>query len=70
MAEEALAKIESILYQMRELSTRAAAENITSAERSEIQKEINRHISTIDHIAATAEAEAATIIKTSINTLH
>jgi flagellin-like hook-associated protein FlgL len=55
---------------MRELSTRAAAENITSAERSEIQKEINQHISTIDQIAASAEAEAATIIKTFTNTLH
>jgi len=70
VAEEALAKIESILFQMRDLSTRAAAENITSAERSNIQKEINHHISSIDHIATTAEAEAATIIKTSTTTLH
>ncbi len=70
VAEEALARIESILYQMRDLSTRAAAENITSEERSDIQQEIAQHIASIDQIAATAEAEAATIINASTTNLH
>lgn len=70
VAEEALAKIESILYHMRDLSTRAAAENITSEERSDIQQEIAQHIVAIDQIATTAEAEAATIIKASTTHNH
>jgi flagellin-like hook-associated protein FlgL len=55
---------------MRELSTRAAAENITSEERSDLQQEIAQHIASIDQIATTAEAEAAIIIKASTTTLH
>lgn len=59
IVEKALGEIQDNLEKMRELSARAAAEDLTSAERAVIQKDIDHHIAEIDRIAAETESKTA-----------
>lgn len=54
-AEGALSETHSILQRMRELAIQASNETNTSADREQIQKEVNQLIDELDRIAATTE---------------
>ncbi len=58
----ALAQIDTILRQMRALSVSAASESLSSDERASLQKQIDYHITEIDHIAAFTDYKAKEII--------
>ncbi|MBE3577915.1 MAG: flagellin [Limnochordales bacterium] len=54
-AEGALAEVESILHRMRELATQAASDGLTTADRQEIQKEVDQLAQELSRITNTTE---------------
>ena len=70
MVEKALAEIQENLEKMRELSARAASEELSSAERAALQKEIDNHIAAIDRIAEETEAKTSAITSSPSTGIH
>lgn len=62
-AEGALSETHSILQRMRELAVQSANDTNTSADRSEMQKEVSQLISEIDRIANTTQFNNKTLMK-------
>lgn len=70
MVEKALAEIQENLEKMRELSTRAASDELSSTERAALQKEIDRYIAEIDRIAEETEAKTSAITSSPSTGIH
>jgi flagellin len=62
-AEGALQETHSILQRMRELAVQSANDTNTSADRTEMQKEVSQLISEIDRIANTTQFNNKTLMK-------
>ncbi len=62
LVRAALDHIDTILRQMRTLSARAASENLSTAELSSLQSEINDHLAEIERIAAYTEQKASELV--------